>query len=47
MEPMYVAILKGGNILSCVYFSKICDVIKYFPELKKYIGKEDIIFPRS
>ena len=39
MEPIYMAKGKGGNILSYVYFSNICDVIKYFPELKINIGK--------
>ena len=44
MEPMYVAIERGINILSYVYFSKICDVIQYFPELKQNIIIEDINF---
>ena len=46
MEPMYVTREKGGNFLSYVDFSKICNVIKYFYSLKK-IGKEDITFPIS
>ena len=44
---MYVARERGRNILSCVDFSKICHVIKYFPELKQDIGIEDINFPLS
>ena len=38
-EPMYVAREKWKNILSYVDFSKICNVIKSFPELKQNIGK--------
>ena len=45
MEPMCVAREGGNDILSHVDFSKIWDVIKYFNELKKYIGKEDTTFP--
>ena len=44
MEPMYVVGEKGGNILSYVDFSKICNVIKSFPGLSKNIGREDITF---
>ena len=47
MEPMYVAREKGNNILSYVDFSKICYVMKSFPELKPNFGKEDINFPLS
>ena len=47
MEPMYVERKIGRNILSYVDFSKICDVIKSFPELKENIGKEDTTFPLS
>ena len=36
---------RGCNILSYVDSSKICDVIKSFPELKQIIGNEDINFP--
>ena len=41
---MYVARERGRNILSCVDFSKICDVIKSFTLLKQNIEKEDITF---
>ena len=37
MEPMYISRLKGKNILSYVDFSKLCHVIKSFPELKQKI----------
>ena len=32
IKPMYVERDKGGNVLSCVYFSKKCDVINSVPE---------------
>ena len=38
---------KRLNILSHVDFSKICNVIKYFPYLKQNIGKENINSPLS
>ena len=47
MEPIYVAIEIGGNILSRDDFSNIYDVIKQFPELKQNIGIEYITFPLS
>ena len=37
----------GINILCYVDFSKICYVIKSFPESKQNIGKEDITFTLS
>ena len=45
MEPMYIPIEKWVNILSCVDFSKLCHVIKYFPGLNQKFGQEDITFP--
>ena len=47
MEPMYVAREIGRNILSYVDFSKICNIMKYFPESKTIIGKEHITFTFS
>ena len=45
MRLMYGSIEMGINILSYVNFSKICYVIKSFPELKKNVGKENINIP--
>ena len=47
MEPMYLEGERGGFILSYVDFSKICNLINYFPELKQNIGIEYITFPLS
>ena len=44
---MYIAREKGKDILSYVDFSNIFNVIKYFPELRQNIGKEDITFSIS
>ena len=35
------------NTLSYVDFSKLCKLIKYFPELNQSFVKEDINFPLS
>ena len=43
-ESILIAREKGGNIISYVDFSKICHVIKYFPDLKQTFGKEVINF---
>ena len=39
MESMLISREKDGNIISHVGFSKICHVIKCFPDLKKTFGK--------
>ena len=39
MEPMYVAREKAKSVLIYVDFSKICYLIKSFPELKQKFGK--------
>ena len=47
MESMLIAIERGGNIISSVDFSKICQVIKCLPGLKQIFRKEDNKFPLS
>ena len=44
MKPMFVAREREGGILSHVYFSNICNLIKSFLALKQNIGKGDITF---
>ena len=47
MEVIYNAREHMKNILSHVDFAKLCQVIKYFPQLNPNFGKEDIAFPIS
>ena len=43
MEPMYVERKRGINILGYVDLSKVCNVIKYFPELKKILEQKILL----
>ena len=47
MEHIYIAREEWIIILSCVDFSKLCHVIKYFPWLNKVFRQEHITFPLS
>ena len=44
MESMFIVREKRKNIICHVNFSRICHVIKCFPDLKQTFGKEDIDF---
>ena len=47
LESMLIAREKGGNIISYVYFSEFCHVIRCFPDLNQTFGKVDITFTLS
>ena len=44
---MYISIEKGENFLGYVDSSKLCHVIKYFPELNQKFGQIYVTFPLS
>ena len=45
MESMLIAKEKRKNITSYVDYSKICHIIRSFPDLNQKFGKDDIKFP--
>ena len=45
VEQMYNQREYLKNILSCIDFNRLCNVIKQFPELNHNIAKEGISFP--
>ena len=47
MESMFIAGKKRKNIISYVDCSRICHVIKCFPDLKQTFGKEYFTFNPS
>ena len=47
MESMVIAREERKNVISYVDYSKICHVIRSFPDLNQTFGKEDITFPLS